>query len=363
MSTPLSAGARFRGAVLRAVFALPRPLRRLLAGRPVELDGQQLALEPQLLLRLLRGTGQDELWTGSVAASRAALEEGAQLVGSASVPVERLALTLPGPAGELAARLYTPESLPPGSALLLYFHGGGFVMGSLDTHDSLCAYLAHEARVRVLSVDYRLAPEHPFPAAVDDAFAAYDHIERMAESLGADPHAIAVGGDSSGANLAAVVAASPTRNPAFALLLFPRVEFTMRRRSHELFRTGFLLTVRSMENFERLYLRPEQQSDPRASVLLTDDLSGFPPTYLGIGGFDPLRDEGEAFATRLAEAGVPVELSRQQGLIHGYAAFFPLGGRFREGAADAAAALRKGVDRAVAPRKPGPRPQRLADRG
>jgi acetyl esterase len=154
---------------------------------------------------------------------------------------------------------------------------------------------------------------------------------------------VAVGGDSAGANLAAVVAASPGRQPAFALLLYPRVDLTVQRRSHDLFRTGYLLTARSIENFETLYIQPEHESDPRASVLLTEDLAAFPPTYLSTAGFDPLRDEGEAFAARLADAGVPVVLSRHPDLIHGYASLFPLGGRFQEATAEAAAALRTGL--------------------
>ena len=344
MSAPMSP-PRLKSAALRGAFALPSPVRRMLAGRAVVLDGQQLAVEAQLLLRLLRLDGRDELWAGSVADSRAAIEESAQMVGGKRVPVDRLETSVPGPGGELAARLYTPASLAPGSGLLVFFHGGGWVIGSLRTHDALCAYLAHNAQVRVLSVDCRLAPEHPFPAAVHDAYAAYDHAVRIAESLGADPNAVAVGGDSAGANLAAVVSASPGRQPAFALLLYPRVDFSARRRSHELFRSGYFLTARSIENFESLYIDSAHEADPRASVLLTEDLAGFPATYLSTAGFDPLRDEGEAFAARLADAGVSVELSRHPDLIHGYASLFPLRGRFLQATAEAADALRTGLAR------------------
>ena len=345
MSAQMPALSRLKGAALRGAFALPGPVRRMLAGRAVVLDGQKLAVDAQLLLRLLRLDGRDELWAGSVADSRAAIEESAQMVDGEAVPVDRHETSVPGPGGELAAWLYTPASLAPGSGLLVFFHGGGWVIGSLRTHDALCAYLAHHAQVRVLSVDYRLAPEHPFPAAVHDAYAAYDHAVRFAGSFGADPNSVAVGGDSAGANLAAVVAASPGRRPAFALLLYPRVDFSARRRSHELFRSGYVLTARSIENFESLYVDSDHESDPRASVLLTEDLAGFPATYLSTAGFDPLRDEGEAFAARLADAGVPVVLSRHPDLIHGYASLFPLGGRFRQATAEAADALRAGLAR------------------
>ncbi|MEV4267354.1 alpha/beta hydrolase [Kribbella sp. NPDC049584] len=340
MSTPISGLLRLKRAALRGAFALPFPVQRMLAGRTVIVDDQELAVEAKLLLRFLRLDGRDELWAGSVADSRAAIDESAQIVDGKPVPVERLETAVPGPRGRLPARLYTPVALAPGSGLMVFFHGGGWVIGNLRTHDALCAYLAHSAQVRVLSVDYRLAPEHPFPAAVDDARASYDHAVRVAESLGADPEAVAVGGDSAGANLAAVVAASPDRQPAFALLLYPRVDFSARRRSHDLFRSGYFLTARSIENFEKLYVDAEHESDPRASVLLTTDLARFPATYLSTAGFDPLRDEGEAFAARLADAGVPVVLSRQLDLIHGYASLFALGGRFEQATAEAADALR-----------------------
>ncbi|MER7246976.1 alpha/beta hydrolase [Kribbella sp. NPDC000426] len=343
MSTPMSKPPRLKTAALRAAFALPRPVQRILAGRPVVLDGQRLAVEAQLLLRLLRLDGRDELWAGSVADSRIAIDESAQMVDFHRAPVRRVETSVPRPGGQLAARLYTPASIAPGSGLLVFLHGGGWVIGSLRTHDALCAYLADKAQVRVLAVDYRLAPEHPFPAAVHDAYAAYDHAVRFAASFGADPNRVAVGGDSAGANLAAVVAASPSRRPAYTLLLYPRVDFSTRRRSHDLFRSGFFLTARSIHNFESLYLGAEYATDPRASVLLTDDLADFPATYLSTAGFDPLRDEGQAFAGKLAAAGVPVVLSQHPDLIHGYANLFALGGRFQQATAEAADALRTGL--------------------
>jgi acetyl esterase len=336
--------SRIKSAVLRGTFALPRPVRRLIAGHPIREDGQELALEAQLLLRLMRLDGSAELWAGSVAASRVSLEKAARMMDVH--PVQSVAIsdiTIPGPAADIRARLYTPDSLPPGSPLLVFYHGGGWVIGSLDTHDNLCRFLALNAGVRVLSVDYRLAPEHPFPAGVLDAFAAFDYAVRNARSLDADPNAVAVGGDSAGANLAAVVSAAADRHPAFALLFYPRVDFTARRRSLELFGRGFLLTENSMDRMEGLYLQPAQQTDPNASVLLTTDLSGFPPTYIGTAGFDPLRDEGEEFAATLAAAGVPVVCRRHGDLIHGYASLFPLGGRFSEAATEAAAALHAGL--------------------
>jgi len=336
--------SRIKGAVLRGTFALPQPVRRLIAGRPIRKDDQELALEAQLLLRFMRLDGTAEIWAGSVAASRTSLEKAARMMDVHPLqPVATSDITIPGPAADIPARLYTPDSLPPGSPLLVFYHGGGWVIGSLDTHDNLCRFLALNGKVRVLSVDYRLAPEHPFPAGVQDAFAAFDYAVRSARSLDADPNAVAVGGDSAGANLAAVVAAAADRHPAFALLFYPRVDFTVRRRSQELFGKGFLLTENSMDRMESLYLQPAQQTDPTASVFLTTDLSAFPPTYIGTAGFDPLRDEGEAFAAKLAAAGVPVTCRRHPDLIHAYASLWPLGGRFSEAATEAASALRAGL--------------------
>lgn len=334
---------RVEGAALRVLFSLPRPVRRLIAGPPVEVDGQRLALEAQLVLRLMRLAGHDELWAGTVSGSRAALEDGARTLALAPGPVDRARITIDGPAADLVGTLYTPEGLLPGSPLLVYYHGGGWVLGSVRTHDDLCAYLARRARVRVLSVEYRLAPEHPFPAPVEDAVAAFEFAVANAGSWGADPGAVAVGGDSAGANLAAVVAASAIRRPVFALLFYPRVDFATRRPSHELFKAGFLLTEQAMTELESRYLRPGEESDPRASVLLTTDLRDFPPAYLSTAGFDPLRDEGDAFAEKLTAAGVAVRHARQVDLIHGYATMFPLGGRFLEAVAEAADALRVGV--------------------
>jgi acetyl esterase len=333
-----------RSAVLRRAFTLPRPARRLIAGRPIRKDGQELALDAQLLLRFSRLEGKDELWTGSVASSRASLEESTRMVdGDLVQPVATRDITLPGPARDISARSYTPASLPAGSPLLVFYHGGGWVIGSLDTHDNLCRFLALNARVRVLSVDYRLAPEHPFPAGVQDALAAFDFAVRNARSLDADPDAVAVGGDSAGANLAAVVSAAADRHPVFALLLYPRVDLTTRRRSQEVFGSRFLLTDNSITRLEGLYLEPAQKENPAASVLLTEDLSGFPPTYLSTAGFDPLRDEGEEFAAKLVAAHVSVVYRPQPDLIHGYANMFPLGGRFLEAAGEAATALHAGL--------------------
>jgi acetyl esterase/lipase len=337
-----------QSATLRAVFALPDPLRRLIAGPPIRKDGADLALDAQLLLRLAALTGT-ELTAQSPAEARASMATSRALLGPGVVPgIRTRSVRIPGQGGPIPARLYTPARLATGSPLLVYFHGGGWVIGDLDSHDTLCRYLARIADVRVLSVDYRLAPEHPFPAAADDALAAFQFAVTNAGALGADPNAIAVGGDSAGGNLAAVTCYDSIRfggpRPVFQLLFYPATDASVRRRSRDLFAEGFFLTDADMTWFIDHYCPdPAMRTDPRVSVLLADDLRGLPPAYIATAGFDPLRDEGEAYADRLRDSGVPVVKTRHEDLIHGYASFTSIGRRFREATAEAAGALRTGL--------------------
>ncbi|MDI5978388.1 alpha/beta hydrolase [Amycolatopsis magusensis] len=341
---------RVQAAAAQLLYALPTPVKRLIAGAPIRLDGQELALDAQLLLRLQQLTGA-ELAGQSVERSRADLDVSRHLVSGKPIePVHTRELTIPAPAGGIEATLYTPEGLPEPSGLLVFFHGGGWVVGTRNSHDNTARFLAKHAGVRVLSVDYRLAPEHPFPAAAEDALAAFDYAHAKAGELGADPARIAVGGDSAGGNLAAVTALVTTRRggpaPAFQLLFYPAVDMSTRRRSREIFGNGFFLTDAQMTWFADHYA-PEgvDRTDIRMSPLLAEDLSGLPPAYLATAGFDPLRDEGEAYAKKLEEAGVPVALNRQEDLIHGYVNFLGIGRRFREATAEAAGALRLGLSK------------------
>ncbi|MGW5050652.1 alpha/beta hydrolase [Actinokineospora sp. NPDC004072] len=326
----------------RAAFALPERVRRAIAGPPVRIDGQELALDAQLLLVLDR-LGDHEFVRGTPEQARANLARSVPLVSGPRIePVAVRELSL----GGVPARLYTPAV--DTDALLVFYHGGGWVLGTLDSHDNTCRYFAREAGVKVLSVDYRLAPEHPFPAAVDDAVTAFRHAHAKAADFGVDAGRIAVGGDSAGGNLAAVTSLLTTRDggpaPAFQLLLYPGADSSVRRPSRDLFAEGFFLTSANIDWFCDHYCPDvDQRLDPRFSVLLAADLSGLPPAYLATAGFDPLRDEGEAFGAKLAEAGVPVTVQRQRDLIHGYASFLGLGTRFREATAQAAGALRTGL--------------------
>ena len=235
--------------------------------------------------------------------------------------------TLPGPAGDVRVRTYRPETAGP-HPTIVFFHGGGFVIGDLETHDDHARLLCHQVDAVVVSVDYRLAPETPFPGGYDDCLAAYRWVVEHAADLGGDVSRLAVAGDSAGGNLAAAVAlaARDAGSPLRAqLLLYPAVDFAEdeAHRSRVDNATGYLLTAQDMRWFGDHYLSDVAQAeDPRASVLKAPDLSGVAPAVVATAEYDPLRDEGEAFAAALEAAGVAVVRRRYAGLIHG---FFGLG--------------------------------------
>lgn len=254
-----------------------------------------------------------------------------------------------GPGGDLALRVYTPLDAPAGAlGGLVFFHGGGFVIGDLDTHDDLCRCLANGSGCRVVSVDYRLAPEHPFPAAVEDCFAATKFVAEHAADFGIDPKRLAVGGDSAGGNLATVVAqlAKAGGPPiAFQLLIYPVTQLgapdtpSMRDNAK-----GYFLEKDGMDWFTRCYAPDKaHRSDPRLSPLLCTDLAGQPPAYVITAGFDPLRDEGKDYADKLDAAGVPVTHVNYPGMVHGFFSMRSLIPKAREAVSAAAAALREGV--------------------
>ena len=230
--------------------------------------------------------------------------------------------TIPGPGGEIPVRIYDPGGPGPKGALV-WFHGGGWVIGNLDGADFGCRMMANAAGVVVVSVDYRLAPEAKFPAAADDSFAATRWVADNAASIGVDPARIAVGGDSAGGNLAAVVSqmAKAAGSPAlaFQLLVYPVTDFSYHTPSYRENGEGYLLTLESMEWFWNHYLNsPEDGANPKASPMRAADVSGLPRALVITAQYDPLRDEGEAYAGRLSEAGVPTTAIRFNGQIHGF---------------------------------------------
>jgi acetyl esterase/lipase len=228
------------------------------------------------------------------------------------------AVTVRGAQGPLDARLYIPRGAPRSGPLLVYLHGGGWVLGCAADSDVLCRWIAREAAVRVLTVSYRLAPEAPFPAALDDARAALRWVRGEALRLGADPGRIAVGGDSAGANLAAGVAREASRSLAAQLLLYPITDVSRERPSYAT-ADGPLLTAAQMRWFRGHYLPRESDAfDVGASPLLAEDLNGLPPAYVAVAGHDPLRDEGLSYADRLRDAGVSVTLGFHERQVHGF---------------------------------------------
>jgi len=239
-------------------------------------------------------------------------------------------LTIPSSTGSIPARIYTPKTLRKANGLapaLMFFHGGGWVIGDLDSHDVVCRKLAHEGELLVISVDYRLAPEHKFPAAVDDAVAATKWIAENAKQLGIDAARLTVGGDSAGGNLAAVVAlaARDGGGPQIAgqVLIYPATDFAMSHPSHREPETSVLLTHSVIKWFCNHYLRGAGDIDNwKASPARATMLAGLPPAYLLTAGADPLRDEGDEYARRLKQAGVAVTYRHFPGQFHG---FFTMG--------------------------------------
>jgi acetyl esterase len=237
-----------------------------------------------------------------------------------------------GEDGDLPARLYVPTEHHGRSdgGLIVYYHGGGWVTGNLDTHDQPCRLLASSSGVQVLSVDYRLAPEHPYPAPISDAVGAFRAVCARANSFGADPKRVAVAGDSAGGHLAAVTAlvcaADGGPTPAFQLLIYPVTDLANTARSRVTFESGFVLSTADMQWFEEQFAGPDvDRNDPRVSPLVAEDLNGVAPAMVVTAGFDPLRDEGEAYAARLSEAGVPTLQRRYPGYVHGFASALAFG--------------------------------------
>jgi acetyl esterase len=339
---------------LRVIPWVPTRAKRLLSGgRAVIIDGNTLDPTLQLALAGMRAFGMNGLVIGrDVAVSRAQMREMTQGFGGPQIHVGVSELSIPGPAGPIRARHYRPKN--PGPApLLVFYHGGGWAIGDLDTHDPLCRLTCRDADVHVLSIDYRLAPEHPAPAAVDDAYAAFRWASEHAEELGAIPGKVAVGGDSAGGNLAAIVSQlarddeSRGPQPVLQWLIYPRTDFTAHTRSMSLFADGFLLTRADIDWFTDQYLRGSRldPADPRISPLLAESLAGLPPALIATAGFDPLRDEGDSYAAALSAAGTHVDLRSMGSLTHGFASLFPLGGGSALATTELVSALRAHLSR------------------
>ena len=302
-----------------------------------------MPLDPQAkaVLDQFASMGGPQLHEMSVAQARELILGMVALAGEPESIARIENRTVPGPAGEIPIRIYTPVGTAP-FPVLVYFHGGGWVIGNLDTHDGICRSLANRVGCLVVSVDYRLAPEHPFPAAPEDCYAATRWLAEHAGSLGGDKGRIAVGGDSAGGNLAAVGAlmARDRGGPklAFQLLVYPVTDADFETRSYRENAEGYFLTRADMVWFWNHYApRQEDRRNPYAAPLRAASLRGLPPALVITAEFDPLCDDGNAYAARLREDGVPVRLSQQDGLIHG---FFQMGAVIDRGRASVDEAAR-----------------------
>ena len=347
----MTALARVRDAVERRLLVtalgLPEGIQRRLAGAPVALDGQQLATDTQLMLKLKKVAKIPPAETLPLEEARAATRHEAGIAGG-DMPIGEVRDLV---AAGLPARLYVPSTTTGEDPLLVFFHGGGFYVGDLDTHDAPCRVLAEQAGVRVLAVEYRLAPEHQFPAAHDDAEAAYHWACDHARELGASPTRIGVGGDSAGGNLAAATAIHAARTGlpcALQLLVYPATDSARDddpdNRSLRLFQEGFYLSKAYMDRANEAYVGPGTDlRDPRLSPAYAELPDGLAPAYLCTAGFDPLRDEGEAYARLLEKAGVPVTLRRFEGAIHGFFNVTGAGRSAPAAMAEVVAALRTGL--------------------
>jgi acetyl esterase len=332
---------------VKVIPRLPSGLKRLISGgRAITIDGNTLDPSIQAMLVAQRAIGMSSLAVaGDPIATRRQNREATASLDEPGVHAAHIeAVAIPGPAGTIPARHYSPAEA--GAPLLVFFHGGGFVFGDLETHDAACRLICRDAGVHVLAVDYRLAPEHKAPAASDDAYAAYLWALEHAAELGADPDRVAVGGDSAGGCLAALVTIAARDAgiplPALQWLIYPVTDLRGGTTSRTLFADGFLLTKRNMDWFEGAYVEGSgiDVTDPRVSPLLADDLTGLSPALVITAGFDPLRDEGEQYAEKLRAAGVTVDARRMGPMTHAFLNLNALGGQVSQCNAEMISALR-----------------------
>jgi acetyl esterase len=308
-----------------------------------------VALRPEIraLLDQQAASGRPPLHRQSVAQARAFHNRDAAALNGEAAPVAAVAdRAVPGPGGELPVRVYTPQGEAP-FPIVVFFHGGGWVVGTLDSYDPLCRALAAAVPAVVVSVDYRLAPEHRWPGAAEDAYAATLWASRHAAELGGAQHRLAVAGDSAGGNLAAVVAlgARDRGGPAiaFQLLVYPALDAAGDTGSWRGFADGFYLTAAGMRWYWDHYLGGADGAAPDASPLRAAFLGGLPPALVVTADHDVLRDEGEAYAARLGEAGVAADVRRVEGVVHGFFRWRAVTGAADAALQESAAALRSAL--------------------
>jgi acetyl esterase len=349
-----SLGDRITRVIFSVIAALPIAVLRFFAGPTITIDGNELFVDVQLILRLLNLAPPADHTKTTIAQSRVRMDKLAWAVALRN-PVRHVEdISIPTRAGSVPARVY--NNVPAGKPILgsvVYFHGGGFVLGSLDSTDTICRSIASATDLVVVSVDYRLAPEHKFPAAIEDAVDAYAFV-RADRNWG---HLVACAGDSAGATIAAIVSNEATtacRNggrvppPDYQLLFFPVTDLTERRASYRTFGKGFFLSEAQVDWYTGQYLNSSDQlTDTRISPLV-GDLTGVPPAHIAIGGYDVLRDECVAYYEKLKASGVKATLQLVTGHIHAFPSIAGVSFSAREALKESIGYLEKGMRQAAA---------------
>ncbi|MGP9638156.1 alpha/beta hydrolase, partial [Psychrobacter sp. AOP3-A1-26] len=309
--------------IVKKIVNLPKPILRKIAGKPVIIDGQTLDVSVQVILKLFSPPPH---YIASVASTRKQIDGQGPLLAQSDhkdIITDEFKLDVSSGDSIRLRRYRHRDASDNNQPALVFYHGGGYVAGSLESHDLVCQHLAADGNCTVIAVDYRLAPEHPFPTPVNDGLAAYRHIANNADKFGVGATRLAVGGDSAGGNLAAVVAQQTKDDnypPKLQTLWVPWVDISSERASYELFATRFFLERAKMRWFKDHYLSDETDAtDPMASPIF-GDLKGVAPAVILVAGFDPLRDEGIEYANKLKEAGVNTKLKVYETMPH----LFPL---------------------------------------
>jgi len=317
---------QLQGKAANLALRMPISWVNILTRAPITVDGRTLDARTQWFLQLLVRSGQQPLHRLGVEKARAEFDLFQPMMSGRPAPVGEIVdrtIAGPGAGGRLRVRIYRPAgSVARLLPTVLYFHGGGWVIGSLEAYDLPCRFFCARSGCAVVAVDYRLAPEHKFPAGLEDAVASFRWLAANAEEMGIDANRIVVAGDSAGGTLAAVVAQlvrGEARTPCLQWLIFPATDLSAETPSHISCGEGFLLTRADMEWFRGLYLNDlSEAADPRVSPLRAADLAGLPPALVFTAGLDPLRDEGQAYADKLTAAGVKTVHREFDSLIHGF---------------------------------------------
>jgi acetyl esterase len=314
-----------RKLIVKTLLSLPSPVLRLMSGGSAVYQGGR-TLDPRFQFLAAQAKGGPAMSTLTAQEGRAGAAQGLALLAAGLEPGVRVEnLTVPGGEGEVKARAYRPDDQDPAAPLVVYAHMGGGVIGDLETHHAFCSILAKLARCAVLSVDYRLAPEHRFPAGLEDMLAAYRWARDNTARFGAESGGLAVAGDSMGGNFAAILCQELKRNgepqPALQLLVYPAVDVASETQSMTTYADAYPLSRETMNWFMGHYMSPQDDpADPRLSPIRNPDLTGLAPAIVVTAGFDPLVDQGEAYARALKAAGVPVLYRCYDALGHGFTA-------------------------------------------